>query len=364
MSGFSWVKVIIKINLLGVFLFFKNQQRSLIAFVMAFVFFIGTSSCMLGFKPLGANIDEELSMAIDGGFDGVIVHVNQVDKTASYSAGWGDRKNQIPTNPDALFKIASISKLYVAAATTMLVSDGVLSLDATLEDYLPEFSHRIENSSSITLRMLLQHRSGIPDFLYHPNYYSTDVFENDDTYQFVLDQPEDFKPGSRYGYSNSNYFLIGEIMDKILNDSHQNYIRDEILMPLGLSNTHFLLRDIDINDVMKGYVIGVDDEDVFWKWEHVQPSSSMIASASDVAVFVKALVDGSLLTSNEQSIYSSVYEYEHTGWLPGYTSIVRYHSNIDAVVVMFVNTSSDRGFWMDLERVYNRVVRVLEKNPI
>jgi len=90
----------------------------------------------------------------------------------------------------------------------------------------------------------------------------------------------------------------------------------------------------------------------------------MLASASDVAVFVKALASGSLFTTYEQSIYTSVYEYEHTGWLPGYTSIVRYHSDIDAVVVMFVNTSSDRNFWIKLERVYKRVVRVLEKNPI
>jgi len=246
----------------------------------------------------------------------------------------------------------------------MLVADGVLSLDATLEDYLPELSHRIEYSSSITLRMLLQHRSGIPDFIYHRDYYSTDIFENDDTYQFVLDQSADFKPGKRYDYSNSNYFFIGEIMDRVLNDSHQNYIRNEILTPLGLNNTHFLLRDVDINEVIKGYVVGEEDEDIFWKWEHVQPSGSMLASASDVATFVKALVEGSLFTDYEQSIYTSVYEYEHTGWLPGYTSIVRYHSDIDAVVVMFVNTSSGKFFWFDLERVYKRVVRVLEKNPI
>lgn len=326
--------------------------------------FVGLSACTLPFPPLAEEMNDELGRAIDIGFDGIIVHVNQAGKTASYSAGWGDRENLIPADPDALFKIASISKLYVAATTTMLVAEGVLSLDDTLTDMLPEVAPRIQYASTITLRMLLQHRSGIPDFVYHPDIHNADIVENDDTYQYVLDQPANFKPGQSYGYSNSNYFLIGEILDRALGESHHQFIQDRILTPLGLADTYLLLRDANLNDVMKGYVIGVDDGDQFWKWEHVQPSGSMVASAADVAGFVKALVDGTLLTAQEQAIYSSVYEYEHTGWVPGYTSIVRYHSDIDAVVVMFVNTSFDELFWLDLERTYRRVVQVLERNPL
>lgn len=326
--------------------------------------FVGLSACTLPLPPLAEEMNDELGRAIDIGFDGIIVHVNQAGKTASYSAGWGDRENLIPADPDALFKIASISKLYVAAATSMLVAESVLSLDDTLADTLPEVAPRIQYASTITLRMLLQHRSGIPDFVYHPAFYSADIVENDDTYPFVLDQPADFKPGSRYGYSNSNYFLIGEILDRALGESHHQFIQDRILTPLGLADTYLLLRDADLNDVMKGYVIGVDDGDEFWQWEHVQPSGSMVASAADVAWFVKALIDGTLLNALEQAIYSSVYEYEHTGWVPGYSSIVRYHSDIDAVVVMFVNTSFDELFWLDLERTYRRVVQVLERNPL
>ncbi|EAR11461.1 D-alanyl-D-alanine carboxypeptidase [Reinekea sp. MED297] len=309
-------------------------------------------------------MNEELGRAIDLGFDGIIVHVNQAGKTASYAAGWDDRKNLTPADPDALFKIASISKLYVAAATSILVAEGGLSLDTTLVDTLPDVAPRIEYASAITLRMLLQHRSGIPDFIDHPAFYDADIVENEDTYPYLLDQPAQFRPGNRYGYSNSNYFLIGEILDRALGYSHHRFIQDRILRPLGLVNTYSLLRDADLDDVMKGYVIGVDDGDVFWTWEHVQPSGSMVASAADVAKFLKALVDGTLLTPLEQAIYTSVYEYEHTGWLPGYTSIVRYHSDIDAVVVMFVNTSFNELFWLDLERTYRRIVRVLEKNPL
>ena len=88
----------------------------------------------------------------------------------------------------------------------------------------------------------------------------------------------------------------------------------------------------------------------------------MIATAEDVGIFLRALIDGSLLDPKEQEIYTSVYPYEHTGWLHGYTSIARYHSEIDAVVVQFVNTSKGQMFWAGLNRVYNRIVKLIERD--
>jgi D-alanyl-D-alanine carboxypeptidase len=76
--------------------------------------------------------------------------------------------------------------------------------------------------------------------------------------------------------------------------------------------------------------------------------------------FLRALIDGTLFTEQEQAIYSSVYEYEHTGWLPGYCSIARYHSDMDAVIIQFVNTSGKEIFWLKLKRVYNKIVHCVE----
>ncbi len=81
-------------------------------------------------------------------------------------------KIKYPAYPQALFKIASITKLYVAVATAKLVKDGRLSLDKTLADYFPELVGRIENSDKITLQLMLQHRSGIPNFVDHPDYWT------------------------------------------------------------------------------------------------------------------------------------------------------------------------------------------------
>ncbi len=101
--------------------------------------------------PLPDTVQEQVNQAIGLGFDGMIVYVDQAGKPPEfYAAGWHDRKNKIPANPKALFKIASISKLYVAVAVAKLVHDKQLSLDKTLVDYLPELAGRIENAEKIT----------------------------------------------------------------------------------------------------------------------------------------------------------------------------------------------------------------------
>ncbi len=144
-------------------------------------------------------------------FDGIIVYADKKGREPEfYSAGWKNRENKVPADPHALFKIASISKLYIAVATAKLVNNKSLSLDKTLADYLPELAGRIENADRITLRMLLQHRSGIPNFTDDPRFPWFKPFTNtNETLNLVLDKPADFKPDSRYSYSNTNYLLIG-----------------------------------------------------------------------------------------------------------------------------------------------------------
>jgi hypothetical protein len=86
----------------------------------------------------------------------------------------------------------------------------------------------------------------------------------------------------------------------------------------------------------------------------------MVATAQDVGVFLRALNDGSLLNDDEQAIYSSIYEYGHKGWLLGYQSIARYHEDIDAVVIQFVNTTGGDSELVALV-VYGRIVRILRR---
>jgi D-alanyl-D-alanine carboxypeptidase len=312
--------------------------------------------------PLPETVQEQLEEGIDHGFDGMIVYVDQAGKPpAFYAAGWHDRKNQIPADPKALFKIASVSKLYVAVAVAKLVSDKQLSLDKTVAEYLPALVGRIENADKITLRMMVQHRSGIPDFSRTAGYWVNPPKANSENLELVLDKPADFEPGASYSYSNTNYLLIGEILDNTLGYSHHQYIKREILMPLGLNNTYSLLSEVNTDEVMSGYYVGYED-DLKYN-EFINPAGSMIATAEDVGKFLRVLNDGSVFNDGEQEIYSSIYVYEHTGLLPGYQSIAKYHKDIDTVVIQFNNTTNFDGYdWNLAEILYSRVVKIVRRN--
>jgi D-alanyl-D-alanine carboxypeptidase len=311
-------------------------------------------------SPLPDTIREQVDNAIGHNLDGIIVYVDKKGREPEfYSAGWKNRENKIPANPQALFKIGSISKLYIAVAAAKLINNKSLSLDRTLADYLPELTGIIENANQITLQMMLQHRSGIPDFIDEPKLPWSNLPTNPNEFlKLVLDKPADFKPNSRYRYSNTNYLLIGNVLDKILGYNHRQYIKREILDTLGLTHTYGLLNEVDLIDVVSGYYTQYHGD--LKTQNFVTPGGSMVATAQDVGIFLRALNDGSLLDDNEQAIYSSIYVYEHTGLLPGYSSIARYYKDIDTVVIMFVNTSGGNS-WTTLEVVYNRIVKILHK---
>lgn len=306
--------------------------------------------------PLPDTVQEQLNEAIDHGFEGVIVYVDVAGKPpAFYAAGWHDRENKIPANPKALFKIASISKLYTAVAVTKLVGKGRLALDKTLADYLPELTGRIENAEKITLRMMVQHRSGIPNYTTTHNYWVHPKESKKEKLELVLDLPASFEPGEDYEYSNTNYLLLSEIMDKVLGYAHFQFIQEEILNRLNLKNTYRSVSEVNIDDVMSGYHVG-------YPLDLKTDKQGMLASAEDVGIFLRALNDGSLWDEGEQAIYSSIYRYDHTGLIPGYQSIAQYHKGIDAVIVQFTTPTNFEGYnWNLSEIVYNRIVKILSR---
>ncbi|OYT16663.1 MAG: serine hydrolase [Bacteroidetes bacterium 4572_77] len=304
--------------------------------------------------PLPNAVQEQANEAIDHGFDGIIVYVDQAGKPpAFYVAGWHDRTNKIPTNPKALFKIASISKLYTAVAVTKLVGEGRLSLDKTLADYYPELVGRIANAQKITLKMMVQHRSGIPNYTDTPNYWSAPKENNKEKLELVLDKPANFEPDKAYEYSNTNYLLLSVIMDKVLGYRHFQFIQEEILNPLHLNHTFPSLSEVNIDHVMSGYHVG-------HPLDLKTDNQGMLASAEDVGIFLRALNDGYLFEEGEQEIYSSIYEYEHKGWVPGYQSIAKYHKDIDAVVIQFTSTTDPKLYYWNLaDIIYGRILKII-----
>lgn len=308
--------------------------------------------------PLPQTVQEQVNKAANYGFDGIIVYVDENgQKPEFYTAGYKNRENKIPADPQSLFKIASVSKLYTAVAVAKLAHDQKLSLDKTLADYFPQLLGRIENADKITVRMMVQHRSGIPNFTDTKNYWVNPKQTGQEQLNLILDLPANFKPDTDYEYSNTNYLLLSQLIEKVTGESKFQYIKKEILDPLNLKNTYGSIQDVNLDNVMSGYYVGYEED------LKTHDPGVMLATAEDLGKFVRALNDGSVFKDQkEQEIYSSIYEFEHTGLIPGYQTIAKYHENIDTVVIQFTNTVDFEGYnWNLSEIMYSRIVKIIRK---
>ena len=299
---------------------------------------VSTGTTGPGSPPVGASsIDDALRRAVDRGVDGIVLTVLHADGSLdAFAAGRSNQSTGEPMPVDAIYKMASVSKLYIAVAVVQLVQQGNLALGDSVAMHLPELADRIENSDVVTLRLLLQHRSGVPDFDSQPGFsWRNSHTDPDRVLGYALDKAADFPPDARYEYSNTNYLLLGMIMDRVLGYSHHVHIQNFILDPLGLDETWHLLEEVVSPRLARGYWDGDDTT----RRDYVIPGGSMLATGEDIARFLDALARGQLLDPDGQAMYEQVYWLYHSGWLPGYQTIARYERVPGVTVVLHVNTT-------------------------
>jgi len=159
-----------------------------------------------------------------------------------YAKGYGyaNLEYDIPITSTSVFRIASTSKQFTAACIVLLAQQGKLSLDDTLDTFFPEFP---SYAKEITVQQLLSHTSGIRDYLVLTmlsGLGDDDFYTDDDLMQWLVKQDElNFTPGSAHLYSNSGYWLLGQIVKKVTGTSMAVYAEKEIFKPLGMTQTHF-----------------------------------------------------------------------------------------------------------------------------
>ncbi|QTH62657.1 beta-lactamase family protein [Psychrosphaera ytuae] len=343
----------------------NNQKKQTPLLIFRTLLFIGTAVSLFfvpwilvkaWILPLPNSVQQQVDEIVDYGFDGVIVYVDQAGKPpAFYTAGWKDKHLKTPADPHSLFKIASISKLYVAVSIAKLAHQQSLSLDDTVADYFPELVGKIEYAELITIKMLVSHRSGIPNFTDNPEFWQNEQLNGQDPLPFALALSTSFKPDEDYEYSNTNYYLLRQIIEKVTGKDHNQYIKQEILIPLGLNNTFASIKDVKLDEVMSGYYVGIDAD-------FKENENGMLATAEDVGRFIRALNDGSVFKPGERAIYDQIYEYEHGGLVPGYQSLAEYHKNSDTVVVQFMNTTDFEGYHWNLSQIFmGRIEKIIER---
>ncbi|MCX7553379.1 serine hydrolase [Marinicella sp. S1101] len=159
-----------------------------------------------------------------------------------YARGYGmaNLEYDMPINADSVFRIGSTSKQFTAACIVLLAEQGKLKLTDTLYSFFPAFP---DYAKDITVRQLLNHTSGVRDYLslaYLKGLHEEDYYEDKDVMQWLVSQTElNFMPGEEYTYSNSGYWLLGQIVKKVAGMDMAEYAERSIFKPLGMHNTHF-----------------------------------------------------------------------------------------------------------------------------
>ncbi|MEM0930566.1 MAG: serine hydrolase domain-containing protein [Pseudomonadota bacterium] len=298
--------------------------------------------------------------AVAGGAPGAVLLLQIGDERVTATAGTTDKSSNEPIDPDTPLRIASVSKIYTAAIIAALSQRGLIDLDDNITAYLPsDVTAGLANADSATVRQLLNHTAGIPDYHDIPHYLFGDWTKPltlKRTLAAARRHRAPFASGEGIKYSNMAYILAGEVAERTSGRAMADLIDETLSTPLDLSATYYGQHSPPGAD-LHGYGTELRPwADTFVFWEHSAPDAGVVASASDVAAVLIALTwpDGELselgqLMLDQPFGYTDRYQralgFEihrargdspkigHSGDVPGYLSFAYSFPDREAVIV-------------------------------
>ena len=326
-------------------------------------------------KGPGAALDGALRSLVTrhGGPPGVIAIVQRGKHREVHSFGVGNIETGRPMRPGDHMRIASAAKAFSGGVALSLVSKGELSLNDTIGKRLPELP---DAWSGVTLRQLLNHTSGIPDFSLDKG-FEKDLYDNfkkapppEELLTYVYGEDLLFEPGSEYHYSNSDNVAVALMVEAATGESYEGQLREQVYEPLGLKKTT-LPKGPNLEEP---YIHGYDNEPkdqppedyseiiaAGWSWA----SGGIVSTPADMNKFIRGYVGGDLFDPRtlaqqrrvveggrsdppgpgENSAGLAIFRYEtkcgtmwgHTGNTPGYTQFMAASPNGRRSVVVSVN---------------------------
>ncbi|MGD1894411.1 MAG: serine hydrolase domain-containing protein [Cyclobacteriaceae bacterium] len=296
------------------------------------------------------------------------------------AAGYSDIANDVPMEPDHVFFIASISKVFTASAVYRYIDQGLLSFDDKISQWLSdEVIDNVENSDQATIAHLLSHRSGILDF--YTNQFDLDRLNADQKWTkeevltYIYGKPAEFEIDASYSYSNTNFLLLSMILEQVSGKSFEELYQEEVFNPLNLSSAYYSEEQIIPEGVVKGYVDLYDNkqfvESTFLYEDElgIGGDGGVAINAYHLAVFLENLVNDSFISASSQALmtdwfplpedyhwdeygqtdngyglerFNTKYEsaFGHTGGIDGFSTYGFYFPESDMTYVLLCNSAS------------------------
>jgi D-alanyl-D-alanine carboxypeptidase len=281
-------------------------------------------------------------------------------------AGIADLEFSVPVNSETSFRIGSVTKQYTAASIMKLAERGELSIDDDIGDYVPDFE---SGDRAITIRNLLNHTSGIPNYTAQPEFFgrgSPVNLTDGELLEFIDGVPFDFEPNEGWNYSNTGYYLLGMIIEAADGRPYDRFVQEEFFDPLGLTRTRYGHEHEIIPNRAQGYnfnqATGQITNDDLISMNTPGAAGALIASAGDLVRWQIALRSGLAVQpeSYQQMISSTVAtgqgagEYgfglmiaeangvrsiAHGGGIPGFNSVLTTLPDLDMHVAVISNSN-------------------------
>ena len=233
---------------------FRMEKRNLIKMSLLFFVFLFGLTHQSYSQSLQSKIDDLVNQyVVDRQFMGSVLVAEKGKVVFAKGYGLADVEQNIPNTPETKFMIGSITKQFTAMLVTQLIEKGKLRLDNTISDFVPNFPKDI--GDRITVEMLLCHTSGLPFPEGIEKYYYVST-KDEYLREFLKQLSEEglrFEPGEGYGYSNAGYHILGLIVEKVTGKTYEEVLAEQILKPLGMSDTGCGRKDLVLENKALSY---------------------------------------------------------------------------------------------------------------
>lgn len=345
--------------------------------ILAVALSIAAASAAPSAQDVTSQFDAYLSASHDAGrFDGTVVVADGGEVIYERGVGLADRSWGIANAPGTRFRIASLTKQFTAALVLQLAEAGDLDLDAPVTRYLPDYP--AAQGDRVTVHQLLSHTSGIPEHLGLPGFdeIKRNPVDPDSFLAVFSGLPLDFEPGTQFSYSNSNYYLLGVLIEHLTGQPYAIALRERLLAPLGLEDTGYDDGVTVIDRMASGYTrIGAGVQHAAYVDSSVPYAAGMMYStAQDLVAWTQALHRGEAFENPETLVRMTTpvlddYAYGlgvsmlplgpepvraigHSGGIFGFSTFLIHFPDQDRTVAVLANTeASVQPIALDLARI-------------
>ncbi len=242
-------------------------------------------------------------------FSGTVLVAKDGQPIFQGAYGLASRAYQVPNRIDTKFNLGSMNKMFTAVAIAQLAEAGKLAYDDPIAKHLPAYPNQ-EVAKQVTIHHLLTHTSGLPDF-FNAKFMDASRAKFREVADFLplfVEEPLLFTPGAEWRYSNSNFIVLGLIVEAVSGENYFNYVQKHIYQPAGMLNTDAYEMDRDTPNLAIGYTRSPEGEIRNNLFEHVikgGPAGGGFSTVQDLWRFAQALTSHKLLSAQETEIITT-----------------------------------------------------------